>query len=141
MKRAGENSKQVLALHKSAEEIEKMAGESKKRTKLAKEMVNIDRQKYMVALLSMLDTNPELKETLIRLSQMKTIHDLQRQLDPAMPTVRKKNHEHGTGGIVEGGSTEVSEDKNDGFQDDLYEQNSTETEERNNKTFINTVLN
>ena len=61
-KRALEISKQVLALHKGAEAMEKLAEASQKRTKLAVNLIEIDKQNSLVALFSMSETNPNLKK-------------------------------------------------------------------------------
>lgn len=79
-KRALELSKQSMALHKGATAIDKLAEASCKRTKLAEEMLQVDKQRSLIQLFSMPDTNPLMKEKFMRLSQEKALDDLERQM-------------------------------------------------------------
>lgn len=75
-KRALENAKQMLALHKGAEAIEKMAEASRKRTKIAEQMLALDKQKSMVTLFSMPGTDEGMRMEFMRVTQMRALSEL-----------------------------------------------------------------
>ena len=85
-KRSIDNAKQMLALHKGAEAIEKMAEASRKRTKIAQEMLELDKQKSMVALFSMPGTDEGIRKEFMRLAQMRALSELQSKISPGTPT-------------------------------------------------------
>lgn len=62
MKRAIDTAKQVIALHKGADVIEKMAEASRKHAKVAEQMLDLDRRKSMIALFSTLGTDEMLRK-------------------------------------------------------------------------------
>lgn len=78
-KRALEQSKQYSALHKGADAIEAIAETSRKKVKIAEEMMSIDKQKSMIALFSMPGTNPQMKTKFMELSQLKALKELEKE--------------------------------------------------------------
>lgn len=77
-KRAMENTKQAIALHKGADAIEKMAEASRKRAKIAEEMLELDRKKSMIALFSMPGTNEAMRQEFVERSQLQALSELRK---------------------------------------------------------------
>lgn len=93
-KRALEISKQVAALHKGADGIEKLARAAHKRTKVAEEVVKIQKQQSMIALFSMPGTDLEKLQELIEISQAKVLASLRGDLG------EDKSNGNPTGSVV-----------------------------------------
>jgi len=81
-KRALEISKQVSALHRGAEGIEKLAEASYKRTKVAEDMLQVEKQQSMIALFSMPGTDPAVQQRFLQLSQLKALAALEKEVSP-----------------------------------------------------------
>lgn len=80
MKRAIEHAKQVIELHKGAGAIEKMADASRKRAKVAEEMIDLDKQRSMIALFSMPGTDEDVRKEFMELAQMKAFSEMQKSV-------------------------------------------------------------
>lgn len=68
----------VSALHRGAEAKDKMPEASRKRTKLAEEGLSIDKQKSLISLFSMADTDLQLRRRFLRVSQFQALAELQK---------------------------------------------------------------
>lgn len=79
-KRASEVTKQVAALNKGADSIEKLVEASLKRTKIAENMLEIERQQSLVALFSMPGTEAAMQKRFIALSQAKALATLEQDI-------------------------------------------------------------
>lgn len=78
-KRAIELEGHVESLQKVSNSIEKMAEGSRKRLKVAEELLSIDKQKSMMSLFFMQDADPELRRLFMRLSQLCAICELENE--------------------------------------------------------------
>lgn len=85
-KRSIDLANHVAALHKGADAIDKMAEASRKRTKIAEEALSIDRQKSLISLFSMADTDPNIRRRFLRLSQLQALAELEKNCDAAVVT-------------------------------------------------------
>lgn len=65
-----------LEISKGAEAIEKMAESSRKRAKVAEELLKIDKQKSLMALFSMEGTDPSMKKQFLELAQQNALKEL-----------------------------------------------------------------
>lgn len=90
-KRALEISKQSIALNKGADAIDKLAEASCKRTKLAEEMLKIDKERALIELFSMPNANPQMKERFMLLKQQKALDELERQINQSKPNTQNQS--------------------------------------------------
>lgn len=99
-------------MHKGAEGIEKLAEASLKRTKIAEEMLQIDKQQSMIALFSMPGTESSVQRRFIELSQMKALENLEGELmgngrrSQLAPVIADFDHDP----VYSGGGVPVSSD-------------------------------
>ena len=61
-----------------------MAEASRKKTKIAEEALSIDKQKSLISLFSMADTDPEVRKRFLHLSQLQALAELETNCDPRL---------------------------------------------------------
>lgn len=72
-----ENWRQVTALQKGVQAIEKISGTMQRSSKISEELLNVDPEMSMISLFSMSGTNPSMKARFMKLAQRRAIDSLE----------------------------------------------------------------